>query len=42
MVPQGRIEFKDVSFHYAPERPILKEISFIVEPGKTVAIVSTM
>lgn len=39
MLPQGRIEFKDVSFHYSPERPILKNITFIVEPGKTVAIV---
>ncbi|KAG7163685.1 ATP-binding cassette sub-family B member 6-like 1 [Homarus americanus] len=38
-VPQGIIEFKDVSFHYTPERPILKNISFIVEPGKTVAVV---
>lgn len=39
MVPQGRIEFKNVSFHYSPERPILKNVSFVVEPGKTVAVV---
>ena len=35
---RGRIEFKDVSFHYTPERPILKNISFEVNPGDTVAI----
>ena len=36
---EGRIEFKDVSFKYAPhERDILKKVSFIVEPGETVAI----
>ncbi|XP_064095377.1 ATP-binding cassette sub-family B member 6-like [Macrobrachium nipponense] len=39
LVPQGRIEFKDVSFHYSPERPILKNISFVAEPGQTIAIV---
>ncbi|KAK7071417.1 ATP-binding cassette sub- B member 6, mitochondrial, partial [Halocaridina rubra] len=39
LVPQGRIEFKNVSFHYSPERPILQGISFVVDPGKTVAIV---
>ncbi|KAK4322985.1 hypothetical protein Pmani_006291 [Petrolisthes manimaculis] len=39
VVPQGKIEFKDVNFHYAPERPILKNVSFTVEPGQTLAIV---
>ena len=29
----GKIEFKDVTFHYTPERPILKNISFAVNPG---------
>ncbi|WIY53743.1 ABC transporter ATP-binding protein/permease [Devosia sp. YIM 151766] len=33
------IRFEDVSFHYDPERPILKGVSFEVPAGKTVAIV---
>jgi ATP-binding cassette, subfamily B, heavy metal transporter len=37
--PRGRISFEDVSFSYDKRRPILKSISFMVEPGKTVAIV---
>jgi len=36
---RGKIEFKDVTFYYTPERPILKNISFEVNPGETVAIV---
>jgi ATP-binding cassette, subfamily B, heavy metal transporter len=36
---KGHIEFKNVSFAYDVERPILKGISFEVKPGKTVAIV---
>lgn len=35
----GRIEFRDVSFHYGVDRPILKKVSFEVPSGKTVAIV---
>jgi ABC-type transport system involved in Fe-S cluster assembly fused permease/ATPase subunit len=33
------IRFEDVSFHYDPDRPILKSVSFEVPAGKTVAIV---
>ena len=33
------IRFDDVSFHYDPDRPILKGVSFEVPAGKTVAIV---
>ncbi|MEX0935547.1 MAG: ABC transporter ATP-binding protein [Gemmatimonadota bacterium] len=37
---EGRIEFRHVSFRYpGTERDILRDVSFIVEPGKTVAIV---
>ena len=36
---RGKIEFKNVSFFYKPERPILKDITFEVNPGDTVAIV---
>ncbi len=35
----GRVEFEDVHFNYDPEREILKGISFVIEPGQTVAIV---
>jgi len=33
------IRFEDVAFHYDPERPILKGVSFEVPAGRTVAIV---
>ena len=35
----GAIEFRNVTFGYAPGQPILKDISFRVEPGETVALV---
>jgi ATP-binding cassette, subfamily B, heavy metal transporter len=35
----GAVRFESVSFHYDPARPILKNVSFEVPPGKTVAIV---
>jgi ATP-binding cassette subfamily B protein len=35
----GRVEFRHVAFGYDPRRPILKDVSFIVEPGRTLAIV---
>ncbi|WP_089176178.1 ABC transporter ATP-binding protein/permease [Bosea sp. AS-1] len=38
-VPAGEVVFDDVHFAYVPERPILRGVSFKVEPGKTVAIV---
>ena len=34
-----RIEFKNVSFHYESEKPVLKNISFTIEKGSSVAIV---
>jgi ATP-binding cassette subfamily B protein len=36
---RGHIEFRDVVFSYDPERQVLKNISFEVEPGHTLAIV---
>ena len=36
---QGRVEFDRVHFAYQPGRPVLKDISFTVEPGQTVALV---
>ena len=38
-VTNGRLEFRNVSFAYDIERPILKNISFDVPAGKMVAIV---
>jgi ATP-binding cassette subfamily B protein len=35
----GEVIFENVSFHYQPERPILKNVSLTVRPGQTVAIV---
>lgn len=35
----GAIEYRNVYFEYEPGRPVLKNISFTVEPGETVAIV---
>ncbi|MBP7000097.1 ABC transporter ATP-binding protein/permease [Amaricoccus sp.] len=39
VVGAGRIEFRDVSFAYEAERPILRDFSLVVEPGRTVALV---
>jgi ATP-binding cassette subfamily B protein len=34
----GRIEFDHVSFEYTPGNPVLKDVTFVVEPGQNVAI----
>lgn len=36
---EGRVEFDHVSFSYSPERELIKDLSFVAEPGTTVAIV---
>lgn len=38
-VPKGEIEFKNVTFSYNPDEPILKGISFTADPGSTTAFV---
>lgn len=35
----GSVEFKNVTFGYSPDRPVLKNVSFKVNPGETVALV---
>ena len=35
----GRVEFQSVNFEYQPGRPVLKDISFVAEPGQSVALV---
>jgi ATP-binding cassette, subfamily B, heavy metal transporter len=39
IVTSGRLSFEHVSFHYDPRRVILKDVSFEVPAGKTVAVV---
>ena len=36
---RGRVEFRGVTFGYDPARPVLHDISFIVEPGQRVGLV---
>lgn len=36
---EGQIEFRNVSFGYKPDSLILKNVSFIIPPGKTFAVV---
>lgn len=40
---QGEIEFRNVSFSYpdAPDNPVLKNVSFRIEPGQTVAVIGS-
>ncbi len=35
----GRVEFDHVSFSYDPANPLIQDLSLVVEPGQTVAIV---
>jgi len=37
-VPQGRVAFENVSFSYEDGEPILRDVSFVAEPGQTVAL----
>ena len=39
VVTGGAIGFENVSFHYDPRRPVLKDLTFRVRPGHTTAIV---
>lgn len=41
LIERGDVEFKNVSFRYHPERPILKNVSFTIPAGKTVAVVGS-
>ncbi len=37
--PVGRVAFEKVSFSYDPAKPLIEDLSFVAEPGRTVAIV---
>lgn len=39
VLTSGQVEFHNVSFSYQPERTVLNNISFVVPPGKTLALV---
>jgi ATP-binding cassette subfamily B protein len=36
---RGRVEFRDVSFRYLEDRPLIEHLNLVAEPGQTVAIV---
>ncbi|MCK5841090.1 MAG: ABC transporter ATP-binding protein [Candidatus Sabulitectum sp.] len=36
---RGEVEFEDVDFQYVEDTPVLKDISFSIEPGKSIALV---
>ena len=36
---QGEVSFENVSFHYLPEQPVLKQVRLHVRKGQTIAIV---
>jgi ATP-binding cassette subfamily B protein len=37
--PRGHIEFDHVRFSYDPDKPLIRDLSLVAEPGATVAIV---
>ena len=36
---RGRVEFRHVAFSYDPQQPLIRDLSFVAEPGQTIAIV---
>ncbi|BDR58196.1 ABC transporter ATP-binding protein [Xylocopilactobacillus apicola] len=38
-ITRGKVEFRHVNFSYNDHDPILKDLSFVVEPGQTLALV---
>src|SRR4029077_14547167 len=36
---KGKIEFEHVSFAYSPDQPIIKDMSFCIDPGRVAAVV---
>ncbi len=37
-VTAGRVEYRDVSFHYQGGQPVLTHVSFVIEPGTKLAL----
>jgi ABC-type multidrug transport system fused ATPase/permease subunit len=38
LITEGKVEFRDVTFGYAREKPVLNNISFTANPGEKIAI----
>jgi subfamily B ATP-binding cassette protein MsbA len=38
---RGRVEFENVSFAYEKDKPVLREVSFVAEPGTVTALVGS-
>ena len=38
---EGRVSFEHVRFGYAPEKPLMRDVSFTAEPGQKIAVVGT-
>lgn len=38
---EGKVQFDAVEFSYTPDAPVLKKVSFDIDPGKTLAIVGS-
>ncbi|HKX61825.1 MAG TPA: ABC transporter ATP-binding protein [Verrucomicrobiae bacterium] len=38
---RGEVRFENITFGYEPGRPVLQDVSFTAEPGKTIAIVGS-
>jgi subfamily B ATP-binding cassette protein MsbA len=38
-ITDGRVEFANVNFAYRPGEPVLRDVSFVAEPGKATALV---
>jgi ATP-binding cassette subfamily B multidrug efflux pump len=36
---EGRVTFEDISFRYVEDKPLIEDLSLVVQPGQTVAIV---
>ncbi|WP_067190376.1 ABC transporter ATP-binding protein [Micrococcus lylae] len=36
---RGRVEFEHVAFSYTPQKPLIRDLNLVAEPGQTVAIV---
>ncbi|MHB1565523.1 MAG: ABCB family ABC transporter ATP-binding protein/permease [Acidiferrobacter sp.] len=39
VISRAHVQFEDVSFFYQPNRPLLRNVSFAIEPRSTVAVV---
>ena len=38
---EGRVAFEHVRFGYSPDKPLMRDVSFVAEPGQKIAVVGT-